>query len=95
MTINRPDASEFANFYAGYVGKVPDSGPVKMLEEQIGRLEKLKSLPEDKANRRGARLHLPPDADCPRRSDAARRLRRERVGEDGSACQARDVEGGR
>jgi uncharacterized damage-inducible protein DinB len=50
MTINRPDASEFANFYAGYVGKVPDSGPVKMLEEQIARLEKLTSLPEDKAN---------------------------------------------
>jgi uncharacterized damage-inducible protein DinB len=50
MTINRPDASEFANFYAGYVGNVPDSGPVKLLEEQIGRLEKLKSLPEDKAN---------------------------------------------
>ena len=27
MTINRPDASEFAPFYAGYIGKVPDSGP--------------------------------------------------------------------
>jgi hypothetical protein len=50
MTINRPDASEFANFYAGYVGKVPDSGPVKLLEAQIARLEKLKSLSEDKAN---------------------------------------------
>lgn len=50
MTINRPAASEFATFYAGYVGKVPDSGPVQLLEAQIGRLEKLKSLPEDKAN---------------------------------------------
>jgi uncharacterized damage-inducible protein DinB len=50
MTINRPDASEFAPFYAGYIGKVPDSGPVTMLEEQIGELEKLKALPEDKAN---------------------------------------------
>ena len=50
MTINRPDASEFAPFYAGYVGKVPDGGPVKLLEEQIARMEKLKSLPEDKAN---------------------------------------------
>jgi uncharacterized damage-inducible protein DinB len=50
MTINRPDASEFAPFYAGYVGKVPDSGPVKVLEEQIARLETLKALPEDKAN---------------------------------------------
>jgi len=50
MTINRPDASEFAAFYAGYIGKVPDSGPVKLLEEQIGQLEKLRVLPEDKAN---------------------------------------------
>ena len=50
MTIDRPDASEFAPFYAGYIGKVPDSGPVKALEEQIARFEKLKSLPEDKAN---------------------------------------------
>ena len=50
MTINRPDASEFAPFYAGYIGKVPDSGPVKLLEEQIGQLEKLKPMPEDKAN---------------------------------------------
>jgi len=50
MTINRPDASEFAPFYAGYVGKVPDSGPAAELSGQIGALEKLKSLPEDKAN---------------------------------------------
>jgi uncharacterized damage-inducible protein DinB len=50
MTINRPDASEFAAFYAGYVGKVPDSGPVQLLEQQIARLEQLKALPEDKAN---------------------------------------------
>src|SRR4029450_2513967 len=50
MTINRPDASEFAPFYAGYIAKVPDSGPVKLLEEQIGQLEKLKPMPEDKAN---------------------------------------------
>jgi len=50
MKINRPEASEFAPFYAGYIGTVPDSGPVKLLEEQIGQLEKLKSLPEDKAN---------------------------------------------
>lgn len=50
MKINRPEASEFAPFYAGYIGKVPDSGPVKLLEEQIGQFEKLKSVPEDKAN---------------------------------------------
>lgn len=50
MIIKRPDQSEFAPFYAGYIGKVPDSGPVKLLEEQIGQLEKLKSLPDNKAN---------------------------------------------
>ena len=50
MTINRPDASEFAPFYAGYVGKVPDSGPATELKGQIATLEKLKGLPEDKAN---------------------------------------------
>ena len=50
MTINRPDTSEFATFYAGYIGKVPDSGPAKLLEEQIAQLEKLQALPEDKAN---------------------------------------------
>jgi len=50
MIIKRPDQSEFAPFYAGYIEKVPNSGPVKLLEEQIGELEKLKSLPDDKAN---------------------------------------------
>jgi uncharacterized damage-inducible protein DinB len=50
MTITRPDASEFAPFYAGYVAKVPDSGPVGLLREQITQFEKLKALPEDKAN---------------------------------------------
>lgn len=50
MTITRPAASEFASFYAGYISRVPDSGPVAELKDQITTLEKLKSLPEDKAN---------------------------------------------
>jgi hypothetical protein len=50
MTLHRPASTEFAPFYAGYISQVPDSGPVRLLEEQIGRLEKLKSLPEDKGN---------------------------------------------
>src|SRR5687768_13690683 len=50
MTINRPDNSEFAAFYAGYVGKVPDSGPVTLLQKQIAQFEQLKLLPEDKAD---------------------------------------------
>lgn len=54
MTITRPDASEFASFYAGYIGKVPDSGPVGLLTEQIGQLEKLRSLPEGQGGHRYA-----------------------------------------
>jgi hypothetical protein len=50
MTITRPQPSEFAQFYAGYIGKVPDSGPVGQLTDQIGELEKLRSLAEDKGN---------------------------------------------
>jgi uncharacterized damage-inducible protein DinB len=50
MTINRPDPSEFASFYAGYIGKVPDSGPAVLLKEQINTLETLRHLSEDRAN---------------------------------------------
>ncbi|HEX8030120.1 MAG TPA: DinB family protein [Vicinamibacterales bacterium] len=54
MTITRPDASEFASFYAGYIGKVPDSGPVGLLSDQINQLETLRSLPEDQGQHRYA-----------------------------------------
>ena len=54
MTITRPDQSEFAQFYAGYVGKVPDSGPLALLKDQISAIEKLKALPDDTANHRYA-----------------------------------------
>jgi uncharacterized damage-inducible protein DinB len=50
MTFKRPDQSEFAPFYAGYIGKVPDSGPVPMMTEQIATMEKLRTLSEDRAN---------------------------------------------
>ena len=50
MTMTRPQPSEFAQFYAGYIGSVPDSGPVALMTEQIGTLERLKSLPEDQGN---------------------------------------------
>ena len=50
MIIKRPDQSEFAPFYAGYIGKVPDSGPGPLMKDQIDELEKLRSLPEDRAN---------------------------------------------
>jgi uncharacterized damage-inducible protein DinB len=54
MTMTRPDPSEFAPFYAGYVATVPDSGPVQLLQEQIAQLDRLRTLPEDKANHRYA-----------------------------------------
>lgn len=54
MNIPRPDPSEFATFYAGYVGKVPDSGPARLLEEQIAQFEQLKALPEERAHYRYA-----------------------------------------
>ena len=44
MTIKRPDQSEFAPFYAGYIGKVPDSGPQPLMTQQIAELEKLRAL---------------------------------------------------
>lgn len=50
MTITRPDQSEFAPFYAGYVGKVPGSGPEPLMMQQIDELERLRALPEDRAN---------------------------------------------
>jgi uncharacterized damage-inducible protein DinB len=49
-TIARPQQSEFAPFYAGYIGKVPDSGPAALLTEQIATFETLRSLPEDTGN---------------------------------------------
>jgi hypothetical protein len=50
MTISRPQASEFASFYSGYIGKVPDSGPVGQLTSQIAEFEQLRGLAEDKGN---------------------------------------------
>jgi hypothetical protein len=50
MIITRPEPSEFASFYAGYIGKVPDSGPEPLMREQLGAIEKLRYLPEDRGN---------------------------------------------
>jgi hypothetical protein len=52
--MTRPDPSEYAPFYAGYVAKVPDSGPTRLLQEQIAELEQMRTLSEDKANHRYA-----------------------------------------
>lgn len=46
MTIERPGPAEFNEFYAGYIGKVPASGPRALLESQMTVFEKLRGLPE-------------------------------------------------
>ena len=104
MTINSPDASEFATFYAGYIGKVPDSGPVAAAAKSRSASSRscarclttrrnyryadgkwTREGSDRPRRRRRARVQLPADAHRARRPDAARRLRRERLGEDGAA----------
>lgn len=46
MIIARPAESEFAPFYAGYVAKVAESGPLAVLVDQIAAFETLRALPE-------------------------------------------------
>jgi hypothetical protein len=46
-TIDRPQPSEFNEFYAGYIGKVPASGPVGLLRTQMAAFEKLRYLSEE------------------------------------------------
>ncbi len=47
--IARPTPEEFAPFYAGYVSKVPQSGPLAALEAQRTAIASLASLPADTA----------------------------------------------
>lgn len=54
MTIAQPHPSEFNAFYAGYVGKVPASGPLAMLKDQIAVFETLAALPDSEGNHRYA-----------------------------------------
>ena len=54
MTIDRPQAPEFNEFYAGYIGKVPEAGPLALLKEQVAQFEKLRALPEEQAGHRYA-----------------------------------------
>ncbi|MGE0865681.1 MAG: DinB family protein [Vicinamibacterales bacterium] len=46
MTIAAPAETEFAPFYAGYIAKVSDGGPVAMMVDQIAAFETLRGLPE-------------------------------------------------
>lgn len=45
--IDRPQPSEFNEFYAGYISKVPDAGPVGLLRTQMAAFEKLRYLSEE------------------------------------------------
>jgi uncharacterized damage-inducible protein DinB len=52
--ISRPADGEYAAFYAGYVARVPDSGPVVALEAQRAAIRALGELGEDVAAHRYA-----------------------------------------
>lgn len=54
MIIARPAETEFAPFYAGYIAKVADSGPLTMLANQIAAFENLRGLPDETGNYRYA-----------------------------------------
>lgn len=54
MTIAKPQDTEFAPFYAGYVGKVPAQGPTALLNDQLAAFGAIRSLSENEANHRYA-----------------------------------------
>jgi len=54
MTITQPQETEFAPFYAGYVGKVKPEGPTALLNDQLAAFRSIGSLSENEANHRYA-----------------------------------------
>ena len=52
--IARPTAEEFAPFYAGYIGSVPESGPVAALEAQRTAIQALATLSDENGTHRYA-----------------------------------------
>ena len=54
MTITKPQDSEFAPFYAGYIDKVSTLGPVGLLESQLHAFDLLRQVPADESNHRYA-----------------------------------------
>jgi uncharacterized damage-inducible protein DinB len=54
MIIPRPAETEFAPFYAGYIAKVGDRGPLAFLNAQIAEIERLRGLAEAKGDHRYA-----------------------------------------
>jgi uncharacterized damage-inducible protein DinB len=54
MTIPRPRESEYPKFFAGYVGKIPESGPVTALQAQTRSFAALGALSEERGDYRYA-----------------------------------------
>ena len=54
MTIQKPQDTEFAPFYAGYIDKVSTLGPVGLLESQLDAFDRLRQVPADESNHRYA-----------------------------------------
>ena len=54
MIVDRPQPTEFNEFYAGYIGKVPDTGPAGLLRAQLASFEKLRHLSEEQGRYRYA-----------------------------------------
>ena len=54
MTLTRPQETEFAPFYAGYIGQVPATGPVALLQDQIAVFEAVRGLAETVGDHRYA-----------------------------------------
>lgn len=54
MIIARPAETEFPPFYAGYIARIGDRGPLAFLTAQIAELEKLRGLPDAKGDYRYA-----------------------------------------
>ena len=54
MTIDKPQAGEFNAYYLTYISKVPDAGPLAVLNGQIASFEKLAGLSDQQADHRYA-----------------------------------------
>jgi len=54
MMISKPTNGEFAAYYAGYIGKVPDAGPLATLEAQRAEIAALRGLSDERGVHRYA-----------------------------------------
>ena len=54
MVISKPTTGEFAAYYAGYIGKVPETGPLPALEAQRAEIAALRDLSDERGTHRYA-----------------------------------------